>query len=112
MESKILTTRVRWNIKQTVRKMMLNKLNPTIQFGNGSTDFKIYCSYIPKNFNTNEKLKLFYEELVCCVDTYPEKYIYIIGYYNFKQYEQYISELFLVHNPTGATIFEEELDYL
>ena len=124
---RIHTPSVRWNIKQKVKQLIKQRVQPTLQLVNNfphvdeilSMDinqpdvggrFLLYnCDLKKYPLQIEDAVDDFYLDTLTCIQSYPEKYIYLVGYtYNDHTKEQYISDMYLLNNPdpNGSTIFD------
>uniref|UniRef100_A0A6C0IAB0 Uncharacterized protein n=1 Tax=viral metagenome TaxID=1070528 RepID=A0A6C0IAB0_9ZZZZ len=105
---------IKWHIKKHIKKMMLNKVRPTIQINKDkeNTSYQLYhSSYRSVDWNKPENhSENLYQDIVSCETEYPDKFINLIGYSSYNGNE-YIADFYLIKNPHKQINFMYYLNY-
>ena len=107
---------VKWHIKKQIKKMMMNKIRPTIQTNKNkdNTQYELYkSSYMSINWNRpDEHGENLYQDILSCEKDYPDRFINLIGYSLDNQTnKEYLADFYLIKNPRSELTFMYYLGY-
>lgn len=106
--NKLTDSRIAYCIKQTTRSLIKQKIKPTIQMIHSKMLYTCNIDNEDHTLNISDQVENFYDEFISCLESYPNELIYLVGYSSNVGYPDHISHMYLLHNPNGKTVFDEE----
>jgi len=107
---------VKWHVKKQIKKMMMNRIRPTIQTNKNkeNTEYELYKSnYKSINWNQpNEHGENLYKDILLCERDYPDRFINLIGYsLDSRTNKEYLADFYLIKNPITELTFMYYTNY-